>query len=114
MFTIKVMHGKGHVVYECAHYQFICGELDDRRFPTTISRLVLDGGSEPWHIVPIGKDTVYVMNAAGKTVDQFHPYTPDDPLRWAVEPEIARATADHNPAAAAYIGAIGQAQADAG
>lgn len=107
MFTIKVFHNGGHSMIECEGYSFVNGVLEDG-LPITIDRLEYTNNHGDGCVIGVGADTIYVMNSAGKTVANYQPYTPEAPMRWAVDPDCARRMAsDGNEHAKRYLSKIG-------
>lgn len=78
MFTVKIIESQGHTVFECASYRFENGNPTPMPPPGTPfnqgpSWLQLhkeDGDVK--HTIPVGECTIFVMNAAGKTIDTFY------------------------------------------
>ncbi len=106
MFTIKVFGLGGHTVCECEQYRFCLGDVGADGFLTTTDHIIF--GED--HVISVGADTIYIMNSNGKTVDTYHPYSPDDPRRWAVDPDCARRLAlQGNESAQKYVSRIGAA-----
>jgi hypothetical protein len=87
MFTIKVYKGTGHYVRECRGYAFHKGEMEGD-IALQIDTIVYDDGTDEGNTIPVGSDSIYIMNSAGKTIDSFHMYTPDNPKRLALEPKL--------------------------
>lgn len=88
MFTIKVLTPEGHFVTECNKYAFIRGNVVDG-VGLTVDRLECGddpGGADAF--ITLGKNTVFVMNSNGKTVDSFQIYPPDHPVRLAADPSV--------------------------
>ncbi len=93
MFTIKVYTPTGHYVRECKRYAFVRGTLEGD-IALSIDRIVGDDGQDGDPFAPVGQDTIYIMNASGKTVDKFEAYTPDHPKRLALDPSLRPADYD--------------------
>lgn len=87
MFTIKVHTATGHAVRECKSYIFFRGDEVDG-IALQIDSLRCDDGSEDGFLIPVGINTIYIMNSSGKTVDSFQQYPPDHPKRQALEPRL--------------------------
>lgn len=93
MFTIKAMGEDGAYVVSCAAYNYRQGTYHDDNSVETICRLELcDAEHKISGVLAVGDDTIYVMNAAGATIDKYEQMTPDHPMRKAVQrtPETFR------------------------